>query len=460
MPGTTVAIEESELRLEKALELLEAKNSSDLSDFLNSLHPVELSSLINEVDKEDTQKELIRHITGLDQLSKFIEHSTDPIVEITLSLINDSRIAAIVRRLEIDDAAHVVGLLPRRKQIRILKRLNDETVIEISALLAHEDDTAGRLMTTLFISLGEDLFASQAIKEIQQKLKNEEIDPDTDISYIYVQNSNDVLTGVVSLREILTSESDVKLSEIMIRDVISVSPEDDQEDVARIIADYNFSALPVVSPENGSVLGLITVDDVLDVIAEEHAEDLLRLAGTEEDDTIGASPIVAFRSRLPWLIASWLGGVAGAMLLGKFSSTLEQVVALTFFMPVVFGMGGNVGSQSSTITVCGLATGTLGSKKIFGRLRKEASVGLFLGVTFGVLLSFAALMLYKDPNLSMIVGISICITMTCASALGSMLPVIMDKIGFDPAVASGPFVTTGTDFLSIIIYFSVASLLI
>lgn len=460
MQGNTIPTEEVRGKLDLALALLEEKNSPELSRLLNALHPVELSTLIKEADKEETQKELIKHITGLDQLAKFVEHTSEPIIQLTLSLLNDSRVAAIVRRLEIDNGAYLVGLLQRRKQIKILKHLNYETVIGISSLLAHDDESAGRLMTTLFLSLQETLTAEEAVSEVRKKLKDREIDPDTDISYIYIHDSASKLQGVCSLREILSAEPKQLLSEIMTRDIISVSPEDDQEVVAKLIADYNFSAVPVVSPENGSVLGLITVDDVLDVIAEEHTEDILKLAGTEEKDVISASPLVAFKSRLPWLIASWLGGVAGAMLLGTFSSTLEQVMALAFFMPVVFGMGGNVGSQSSTITVCGLATGTLGSKKIFGRLKKEASVGLILGLTFGVLLSIAAFILFKDPRLSMIVGISICITMTCAASLGSMLPVAMEKVGFDPAVASGPFVTTGTDIISIVIYFSVASYLL
>lgn len=460
MPTNQIPSEETQERLDFALRLLEEEKSYELSQLLNALHPVELNDLLDETHKEETLAALIKHITSLDQLAKFIEHASEETTQLTLSLLNSSRIAAIVRRLEIDNGAYVVGLLPRRKQIKVLKRLSDERVVGISSLLSHDDESAGRLMTTLFISLQESLSAEEAIKEVRKKLKEEAIDPDTDISYLYIHDAENKLQGVSSLREILSAEPSQLLSEIMVRDIISVSPEDDQEAVAKLIADYNFSALPVVSPETGAVLGLITVDDVLDVIEEEHTEDILKLVGTEESDTISASPLVAFKSRLPWLLASWLGGVAGAMLLGTFSSTIEKVVALTFFMPVVFGMGGNVGSQSSTITVCGLATGTLGSNKIFVRLRKEASVGLILGLTFGVLLSFAAFLLFKDPRLSIIVGISICITMTCAASLGSMLPVAMEKLGFDPAIASGPFVTTGTDLISIVIYFTVASYLL
>jgi magnesium transporter len=238
---------------------------------------------------------------------------------------------------------------------------------------------------------------------------------------------------------------------------VSVSPEDDQEFVARVIADYDFSAIPVVSDEDKKIIGIITVDDVLDVIEETYTEDILKLAGTEDEDTVHATTSVAIKSRLPWLLASWLGGIMGAMLLGSFSHTLEKVVALAFFMPVVFGMGGNVGSQASTIAVRGIATGHLRSLKLFQQLRKELAIGLTLGGTFGILLFIAAYILYRNLELSAIVGLSILITMTCAASLGSLLPILFDRIGVDPAVASGPFVSTSTDILSITIYFSVAS---
>ena len=236
-------------------------------------------------------------------------------------------------------------------------------------------------------------------------------------------------------------------------------PDDDQEQVARIINDYGFKALPVVAPDDNAMLGIVTVDDVLDVIEEEHTEDILRLAGTEEDDTIGASIPVAIRSRTPWLLVSWIGGVLGAMALGGFASELERVVALAFFMPVVFGMGGNIGSQSSTITVRGIAVGDLAHRKIMQRLQKEMYVGALLGVLFGVLLCGASYLLFSDFSLSVVVGVSIACTMFCATTLGCMLPVFFDHLGIDPAVASGPLVTTVTDLLSIIIYFSVASIL-
>ena len=296
--------------------------------------------------------------------------------------------------------------------------------------------------------------------DLRNRLQNEEIDPDTDMSYLYITAENEVLQGVCSLRELLSANPQKQLKDLMTTSIISVGAEDDQEHAAHVIADYDLAAVPVLSEENGKIIGIITVDDVIDVIEEEYTEDMLKLAGTEDQDTVSATISVAVKSRMPWLMASWFGGTCGAMLLGSFSSAFEKIIALAFFMPVVFGMGGNIGSQSSTITVRGLATGELSHHKIFRRLRKEALVGMILGLSFAILLGSAAFLLYHDFRLSFIVGVSILVTMVCASSIGSMLPVLFDRFNVDPAVASGPFVTTTTDFLSIIIYFSIASFFI
>ncbi|MCB0325801.1 MAG: magnesium transporter, partial [Bdellovibrionales bacterium] len=387
-------------------------------------------------------------------------HAGDHLREKALTLIDDSRIAAVLRRQEIDDAADVLGSLPRRRQVKVLRRLGAPRVKELTSLLAYDQDTAGRLMNTRFLSFLTGTSAADAVGSLRRQLVAHDIDDDTDLYYAYILDGSGAPLGVLSVRELLSSPDEATLDEVMAKEFIAIAPEDDREKAARLIADYDLSAIPVIAEDTGKMLGIITVDDVLDIIEEELTEDLLKLAGTEDKDTVGASLYVALRSRMPWLAASWCGGIVGALLLGAFETTLERVVALAFFMPVVFGMGGNVGSQSSTITVRGLATGELGHHRIFGRLQKECAVGLALGLTFGLLLAAASFSLYGQPRLSAIVGLSIFITMTCAAALGSMLPVMFERLGIDPAVASGPLVTTTTDILSITIYCSVATALL
>ena len=456
---TNLSTENNLEHLAQALELLHLNDSKPLSEFLDSLHPVELVSVLNNAE-HDVQLALLQNITGLDHLSAVVALANETLRDTALGLIDDSRIAAILRRQDLDDAADIVSNLPRRRQLKVLKRLNHEKVVEIRKLLSYDQDTAGRLMTPSFLTINPEIKAQDAISNLLENLRIGDLGEDTAIQYGYVLDEDGSLLGVCSLRELLSADPSKRVLDVAQREIIVVSPDDDQEKVARLIADYDLTALPVCTEDVGKMLGIITVDDVLDVIEEEYTEDLLRLVGTEDQDRIGATMLVALRSRIPWLAASWMGGVLGAMLLGSFATTLERVVALAFFMPVVFGMGGNVGSQSSTITVRGLATGELTDIRIFRRIRKECLIGMFLGITFGCLLFLASYWLYLDPKLSGVIAISICATMSLAATLGAMIPVIFKRLGIDPAVASGPLVTTGTDILSIFIYFSIANLFI
>ena len=442
-----------------ALQLLEEENYDALTALLVDLHPVELTNLLTEAPPEQLD-ELLKRVSGLDQIASLFTYGNDLIHQKAIALLDDMRLAAVIRRVEFDDGADVIALLPRRRQISVLRRVAPETAREITKLLAYNEETAGGIMTTLFATLPPNLTAKEALEQIHIRLAEEDIDPDTDIQYIYVVDGAECLEGICSLRQILSAEPSTKLSELMSKNIVTVHPDDDQEKVARLISDYDFYSIPVVAPESDVLLGIITVDDVLDVIEEEHTEDILKLAGTVEEDIIGATVTTAVRSRLPWLVASCLGGLGGAVLLGQFETALQQIVTLAFFMPVVFGMAGNVGSQSSTITVRGIATGELSKYRTFARLRKEIFTGFLLGIIFGSLLSSTSFALYRDLTLSLTVGLSILLTMTSAATFGAMLPVLFNKFKIDPAVASGPLVTTSTDILSITIYFSVASTLL
>ena len=445
--------------LQEVLQLLENRESRKLTAYLQLLHPAEVVALLNQSDPE-IRPHILKYITGLDHLSEVITRANTSLRATAFALIDDSRVAAVVRRQEIDDAADLVGALPRRRQLKILRHLSPQQAKDLTYLLEFNQDSAGRIMTTRYLSFPPEILVEDAVQQLRRRLQQHALHEDTDLGYAYLLDGDQRLTGVCSLRELLSADPTRSIREIANTEVISVAPEDDQERVARLIADYDLSAIPVCATAGGKMLGIITVDDVLDIVEEELTEDLLKLAGTEEDDTVGATTLVAIRSRIPWLAVSWAGGILGATLLGAFSSTLERAVALAFFMPVVFGMGGNVGSQSSTITVRGLATGELAKNLAFKRMRKEAKVGLLLGMLFAVLLGIVSYALYGDPRLSAVVSSSILVSMVCAASLGSIVPVLFDRLGLDPAVASGPLVTTATDVLSITIYFSIAALLL
>lgn len=443
---------------EHALELLSEENTEELSDYLDQLHPVELMNVIGAVDSE-IQPALLRHVRGLDQIAALISYA-EHLRPLILPFLDDSRIAAITRRLEDDEAVDVIGELPRRRQVSVLRRLSPQRARELLSLLAYDQETAGGLMTTAFVSVRPDALVNEAVEKIRSGLSSGDMDPDTDVYDVYVLDDEERIQGTCSLRDLLAASGLARMDSIMQHDVVTVSPDDDQERVITLTKDYALRAIPVVAPENEKMLGIITVDDVLDVMEEESTQDILRLAGTEDTDYVGASILTALKARTPWLVASWAGGIGGALLLGSFGGVLERYVALAFFMPVVFGMGGNVGSQSSTITVRGLALGDLVETRVFSRARTEAMVGLTLGCAFGMLLAGASFVIFHDRHLSEVVGTSIFATMTCAATMGSVIPVFFKRLGYDPAVASGPLVTTLTDLLSILIYFSVATVLL
>ncbi|MDB9722370.1 magnesium transporter [Candidatus Marinimicrobia bacterium] len=279
--------------------------------------------------------------------------------------------------------------------------------------------------------------------------------------YLYTIDNEGALTGVISLRDLVTTPSDTMLKDIMTKKVQTVRPETDQEEVARIVSQYNFLAVPVIDSDE-KLLGIVTVDDVVDVIREEATEDFLKMVGAGEDrEILLKSSWENARIRLPWLFASWIGGIIAAYIIGVFDDVLQNTLALAAFIPVIIGMGGNVGTQSSTMIVRGLATGRVGFENSSKILFKEIRVGLILGVLYGILLGLFAIVRFLDisPILGLVVGLSICASMLIAATIGSLVPLILDRFDIDPAVATGPFVTTAIDILGVALYFIIAGAL-
>ena len=280
------------------------------------------------------------------------------------------------------------------------------------------------------------------------------------VFYLYITDDDDRLVGIISLRTLTTTSSNTTLKDIMIKNVHSIRPETDQEEVARIVAQYNFLAVPVLDSDS-KLLGIVTVDDVVDVIREEATEDFLRMAGAGKDrEILLKSSWENAKTRLPWLFASWIGGVIAASLIGVFENMLENIIALAAFIPVILGMGGNIATQSSTIIVRGMATGRVNLGGEIKLILKEAQVGLILGTLYGILLGLFARFIFSDApeNFGFVVGLSICASMIVAATVGTIIPLILRKLDIDPAVATGPFVTTSIDILGVLFYFLIAGL--
>ncbi|MDY6953414.1 MAG: magnesium transporter, partial [Thermodesulfobacteriota bacterium] len=314
--------------------------------------------------------------------------------------------------------------------------------------------TAGGIMLPDFIALKDDSTAREAIEALQKEYVDVEMP-----FYLYVIDDHDNLVGVISLRQLVVVPPETRLKSIMTTDVVSVKTNMDQEEVARIVARYNVLAVPVID-ENNKLVGIVTVDDVIDIIRAEATEDILKMAGAGGDLVESQSLLRSARIRLPWLLASWIGGVIAFFVISHFQTTLSKLVYLAAFIPIIMGMGGNIGTQSSTIVVRGLATGQLDMKQIWQVVFKELAVGFLLGFVYGALLGFVAHLRYDLWLLGVTVGLAVMSSMTIAAMVGSLVPMVFARINIDPAVATGPFVTTSIDILSVSFYFWIATLLL
>ena len=361
------------------------------------------------------------------------------------------QMSKVIELMEVDDQTNLLAELPEELRSAILQALTPDEARELKDLLDYERDTAGGIMSTDFFYLSEQTTCSEAISALQSA-------EDVEMAfYIYVVNSEMMLLGVVSLRALLTHPPQTPLSEIKISDVISVTIDQDQEEVAQLAARYNLLAIPV--KDNQKLVGIVTIDDVIDIIRDEATEDILRMAGADETAYEDSSSWVNFTTRAPWLFATWIGGLAASLLIGAFEHQLSKQVALATFIPIVLGMGGNVGTQTATIMVRGLATGRveygLGSRYFI----RETSVGAMLGVFYGILLAIYAIARYFDGQayaLAFTVGISIFASMVTAAMVGASTPLLFHRLKIDPAIATGPVVTTSVDVLGILVYFLVA----
>ena len=434
--------------------LIRRHAKTNIAKLITKTHPADMAVLYRFFTDME-QKTLFNLMIDTEHVSEFLTELDEPII---LNLIGDEppeKIAKLFQKLGVNDQADILALFSDEKTQSVLDLLNAEKQEEVEEIMSYPVDSAASIMTTDVFTLHQNIIAYEAIKEIQKQEKSEMV------FYLYITDDDNRLTGVVSLRDLVTTPPETSLMDIMTKNVVNVRPETDQEEVAKIVARYNYLAVPVVDM-NDSMLGIVTVDDVVDVIREEATEDFLQRAGAGKDrEILLKSSWENVKSRLPWLFASWVGGVLAAFIIGKFEHMLETTVALAAFIPVIIGMGGNVGTQSSTIVVRGIATGRVEAGGELKLVYKELRVGLILGVLYGILLGgFTLLPIIEAPaSLGIVVGLSICSSMLIASFVGTVVPLILQKIDIDPAIATGPFVTTSIDILGVTLYFLIASVI-
>ena len=433
--------------------LLRRQAKTNLIKLTRKTHPADLATVFRHFTDEE-QIEIFTLMNENEHTAEFLSELDDALVNDLLANESLERIASIIEKAPTNDQSGILNVLEEEKAQSVIELLNAEEQEGIAEIMGYPEDSAGALMNTEVFTLNEGITAGEAIKTLQDQEEAEMV------FYLYITDNDDRLVGVISLRALTTTPSTTTLKDMMIKNVHSVRPETDQEEVARVVAQYNYLAVPVIDPDS-HLLGIVTVDDVVDVIREEATEDFLQMAGAGKDrEILLKSSWENAKTRLPWLFASWVGGVIAAYLIGVFENMLENIIALAAFIPVILGMGGNIATQSSTIIVRGMATGRVHIGGEIKLIIKEMQVGLLLGILYGILLGVFAKITFPNAHnyLGVVVGLSICVSMIVAATVGTIIPLILRKLDIDPAVATGPFVTTSIDILGVLFYFLIAGL--
>jgi magnesium transporter len=355
-----------------------------------------------------------------------------------------------------DERVDLLSSLPDDVANKFLNLMSETERKDVEKLLKYPPNSAGSIMTTEYISLTPELTVSQASELIRQAAPKKET-----IYYTYVTDRQNRLIGFVSLKDIFMAKQDIPIRKIMNRKVIKAGAFQDQEEVAKAVRKYNLLALPVID-KNRKLVGIVTVDDILDVVKEENTEDFYKMAAmlSPKDAYFDTGFFTLIRRRIVWLIVLLIAEVFSGQILKNYTVALEALVALSFFIPMLLDTGGNAGTQSATIVIRGLATGEIGINQVFKVMRREAGMGLALGVVLGLFGLVRALLLEADPFLGIAVGLALAGTIVMATVTGALLPLLLKKIKVDPAVAAGPFITTIVDITALIIYFEIAKVLL
>ncbi|MGD7010163.1 magnesium transporter [Metabacillus sp. 84] len=443
-----------ELEEKLLLTALREDQMDSFRDLFFNRHSYDQGKWFVKLEPED--RALLYRYLSPEEMAAIFENldADEEEVETYLSEMDSTYAAHMLAQMYADDAVDVLNELDQGQVAGYLTLMEEEAAKEIRELLHYKEFTAGSIMTTEFVAI----HAHQTVKSAMQILKTEAPNAET-IYYTFVIDEDRRLAGVVSLRDLIIADDDTMISEIMNERVYSVLVSVDQEEAARKIRDYNFLALPVVDIHD-RLLGIITIDDIVDVIDEEASDDYSKLAGISDADSSDKGPFSAAKKRLPWLIILLFLGMLTASLIGRFEKTLDQVAILSVFIPLIAGMAGNTGTQALAVAIRRIAIGEDDKETSLKILSREAGTGLIAGTICGILVTGIVFAWKGDLLLGLLVGTAILCSLIVAAVAGAMVPLIMHRFKIDPAVASGPFITTINDIISILIYLGLASLFI
>jgi magnesium transporter len=422
---------------------------------LRDLHPADIAEVMEELSETAT----LAVFAALEPevASEVLDEAESEVTQFLIEEVPDQRLADILDEMPMDDAARLLGDLDEDYAETLIDLMSPEEAEDVRGLLAYPEGTAGRLMTESFVRLRARWTIAETLEYLRQ------INPDAEtIAYLYVTDSEERLAGVVPLRRLVTSQPNQTIGEIVESRIISVQVTDEQEDVAEVVSKYDFNAVPVVDAD-GRLVGIVTVDDIVDVLEEEATEDIQRLGGSEPLDQpyFSVSIRTVARKRIVWLLLLFFGGTLTSSVMSNFQNQLAEVLALSYFIPLLIGTGGNAGSQTVSTVIRALGVGEVewsDARRVLGR---ELGTGLLVGSILGVVGFLYALLLWRvSVPLALVVGLALPIICTWAKTVASLVPLVAERFGIDPTVVSAPLITTVVDATGLAIYFSIAGLVL
>ena len=439
------------MELEEIKELLEQKKFNELKNKLKEMKSADISALLDELDKESVIK--VFRILSKEKAGMTFSYMESDRREKLIQDLTDAELKSVMDELFMDDTVDLIEEMPSNIVPKILKAVSKADRKVINELLKYPEDSAGSMMTREFIDLKEDMTVEDAL----QRIRDIGTDSET-IHTCYVLNSNRVLQGIINIKDILLADKNTVIKDIMEINIISVNTTDDQEDVAKMFDKYDFYALPVVDTEN-RLVGIITVDDAINVLREEISEDFEKMAAIQpnEEGYFETSVFKHAKNRILWLLILMLSSAITGGIITEYENAFAAVPLLVAFIPMIMGTGGNCGSQSSTLIIRGLATDEIKLKDIFKVLWKEIRVSVIVGIVLAIVNGIRIMIQYKDLQLAIVIGLTLIGTVTLAKMLGCLLPLLAKKLKLDPAIMAAPLITTLVDIFSILVYFQIAT---
>jgi magnesium transporter len=428
-------------------EILERGDKSFIRTIVIDIHPADLAEALTRLNRDEST--VVIENLNTEKIAEVLVELDSPIRKEILDRLDRDKLVEIIGAMDSDDATDVIGELEEEVASWILAAMPWKEFREVETLLQHEEDTAGGIMALEIVAVDQESTSEKALEVLRRKADEVE-----DVFNIYVIDKKGVLKGLVSLKDLVLADPSSRLSEIMEKEPITVHTKMDQEEVANLFRKYDLVAAPVVN-EKGRLEGRITVDDVLNVIEEEASEDITLLAGITDEEIGERSIFKMSRVRLPWLLVAFVGEMVSAMVMSRFQKSLNEVIAAAFFIPLIMAMGGNMGIQSSTVIIRGLATGEIHLRDTWQRLLREIFVAFLNGFVIALLLFGVVTLWLSNIYFGMAVCLSLMAVLFNAAFMGTLIPLLLKRIKIDPAIATGPFITTSNDILGLLVYFGI-----